>query len=113
MRAAPRGIALVLRWGSYLSAALLALGVVWVALAADVPIQAGPPMPLGTLGAQLVERNPYAVLQFGLLLMLATPLLRLAIGAGALAARGERRLALAPLAALALILLSVLLVRAR
>lgn len=113
MSAAPRGIAFVLRWGSYVSALLLGAGLLWVATAADVPIQAGPAMPLRALAGQLAERNPYALMQLGLLLLLATPLVRLAIAAAAFARRREWRQALAPLAALALIVASVLLVRGR
>jgi uncharacterized membrane protein YfcA/uncharacterized membrane protein len=110
---APRGIAFVLRWGSYLSAALLAVGVAWVATAADVPIQAGPAMPLRALAAQLLEWNPYAVMQLGLLLLLATPLVRLVIAGAGFARQRDWRAALIPVGVLALILLSVFLVRTR
>ena len=113
MSAAPRGIAFVLRWGSYVSALLLGAGVLWVATAADVPIQAGPAMPLRALAGQLADRNPYALMQLGLLVMLATPLLRLVIAGAAFARQRDWRAALIPVGVLALILLSVFLVRTR
>ncbi len=102
-------VALVLRWGSYLSALLLAVGVGWVMLEPDVPVQAGPPMPLRALGRQLAQRNPYAWMQVGLLLLLVTPLVRLLMGSVSHWLRAQRAYALVSLAALALILLSILL----
>lgn len=113
MNAAPervtRWVAFALRWGSYLSALLLVLGVVWVVADPDVPLQAGPAMPLKALGVQLAQRNPYAVMQLGLLLLLATPLLRAGVAGAAFWLQRERRYTLVSLAVLALILLSVLL----
>lgn len=106
-----RWIAFTLRWGSYLSALLLLAGLAWVLTAPDVPLQAGPAMPLGVLGPQLAARNPYAVMQLGLLLLLATPLLRVAVAGVAFWVNQERGYTLVSVAVLALILLSVFLVR--
>lgn len=108
-----RWIARVLRWGSYLSAALLLLGLVWMLLASDLPPQVGPPMPLGFLASQLAEGNPYAVLQFALLLLLATPLLRVAVAGISFWVKGERHRSLLSLAVLAVILLTVFLTAGR
>ncbi len=98
-----RWIAGTLRWGSYLSALLLAVGVVWVALDPSVPIQVGPGMPFRILGEQLVVGNPYALMQLGLLVLLATPLLRVVVAAGTFWRIRERRYTVVAL----LVLLSV------
>ncbi len=98
-----RWIAGTLRWGSYLSALLLAAGVVWVALDPSVPIQVGPGMPFRILGEQLATGNPYALMQLGLLVLLATPLLRVVVAAGFFWRIRERRYTVVAL----LVLLSV------
>lgn len=101
-------IASVLRWGCYLSASLLLVGFGWVLVAPDVPIQAGPPIPLPMLVYQLREGNPYAVMQLGVLLLLMTPVVRVIAAAFSFALAGERRYALVSLAVLGLILISLL-----
>lgn len=108
---ASQAIALVLRWGSYLSAAVLLLGVVWVLRTPDMPLQVGQAIPLRQLGEQLAAGNPYAVMQLGILLLLLTPLVRIVTAAVSFELAGERRYALVSLAVLSLILLSLLGVR--
>ena len=103
-----RAIAAVLRWGSYLSAAVLLLGVLWVLRTPDVPLQVGPAVPLRRLGEQLAVGNPYAVMQLGILLLLLTPLLRIVTAAVSFELAGERRYAVVSLVVLGLILLSLL-----
>ena len=107
-------VAATLRWGSYLSAALLLAGVVWLLAEGDGdrPIQIGPPMPLDRLGEELWRGNPYAVMQAGVLLLLLTPLLRLVVAAVSFWMDNERRYAFVSLAVLLMILLGVFLVRA-
>lgn len=107
-----RWVALVLQWGSWLSAALMLVGVVWFVSAPEVPLQVGPPVPLGLLAAQLGAGNPYAVMQAGVLLLLLTPLLRIAVAATSFWFEGERRYALVSLAVLAIIVVSLLLAQA-
>ena len=102
-------IAFVLRWGSYLSAGFLLVGLVWVMVASDVPIQAGPPMPLTVVGEQLLAGNPYAVIQLGILLLLATPLTRVVMASVSFWLGGERRYSVMSLVVLAIILATVLL----
>ena len=68
-----RWIALVLRWGAYGSALLLATGIAWLLFEPDIPMQIGPPIPFGDLPAQLLQANPYALLQIAVLLLLVTP----------------------------------------
>ncbi len=104
-----RWIAGTLRWGSYLSALLLAVGVVWVALDPSVPIQVGPGMPFRILGEQLATGNPYAIMQLGLLVLLATPLLRVVVAAGSFWRRKEWRYTVISLLVLLSVLISVLL----
>lgn len=108
---AGRWIAVVLRWGSFLAAGLMLAGVAWLLLAADVPWQVGPPIPLRLLFAQLREANPYALMQVGLTLLLLTPLLRIAVAAVSFWAQKERRYTLVSLVVLAIILVSILLAR--
>lgn len=104
-------IAFVLRWGSTLSAVFLLVGLVQVMATPGVPIQAGPPMPLKAIGAQLLSGNPYAVMQLGILLLLATPLTREVMASVSFWLGGERRYSLMSLAVLTVILLTVLLAR--
>lgn len=108
---ANRWVAAVLRWGSLVSAALMLLGVLWVLLPSDFPLQVGPPPPLASLAAQLRQGNPYAVMQLGILFLLMTPLLRIVVAAGSFWRAGERRYTLVSLAVLAIIAVSLLLAR--
>lgn len=104
-------IAGVLRWGSYLSAALLFAGLVWALLMPETPLQLGRAIPLRMLAPQLAAGNFYAVMQLGILLLLLTPLLRIAAAAVSFHAEGERRYTLAALVVLTIILVSLLLAR--
>lgn len=104
-------IAGVLRWGSYLSAALLFAGLVWALLTPETPLQLGRAIPLRMLAPQLAAGNPYAVMQLGILLLLLTPLLRIAAAAVSFHAEGERRYTLVALVVLTIILVSLLLAR--
>ncbi len=105
-------VSATLKWGSYLSAALMLLGSVGVLIHGDLPIQVGPPMPLRLLPEQLLRANPYAVMQAGVVLLLLTPLVRLMAAALSFWLDGERRYALVSLAVLGIILLSLALARA-
>ncbi len=108
-----RWVSASLRWGSYLSAALLLAGVAWLLIEGDGdrPLQVGPPMPLAALAGQLRAGNPYALMQVGVLLLLLTPPLRILVAAISFWAEGERRYTLVSLVVLAMILLSVWLSR--
>ena len=105
-------VAAVLRWGSYISAGVMLLGVVLVFFASDVPIQVGSAMPLAAMVEQLRYGNPYAVMQLGVILLLLTPLARLVVAALSFWLEGEPRYSLVSLAVLAIILASLLLSRA-
>ena len=104
-------VAAVLRWGSYISAALMLVGVALVFVDSSVPIQVGPAMPLASLAEQLSYLNPYAIMQLGVLLLLLTPLARLVVTALSFWLEGEPRYALVSLTVLAIILVSLLLAR--
>lgn len=105
-------VAFILRWGSYVSAAIMVLGILLVFLNGDVPIQVGPPVSLRALPAQLALANPYAIMQLGVLLLLLTPLARIVAAALSFWLEGERRYSLVSLAVLVIILASLLLARA-
>ena len=102
-----RGVAAVLRWGSYLSAGIILLGMVLAVTRPDFPLQIGPAIPLRYLWKQLTTGNPYAVMQVGILLLLLTPVVRVGTAVVSFTVAGERRYALVSLVVLALILLSM------
>jgi uncharacterized membrane protein len=101
MKTAPRRatawIAGALRWGSFLSAALMLLGTVLVLGERQRPLQVGPPMPPDFLAEQ------------GVLFLLLTPLVRLVMAAVSFWMDGERRYSLVSLGVLAIVLVSILL----
>lgn len=115
MRAAPERatawIAATLKWGSYLSAALMLVGTMLVLRETDRPIQVGPAMPLRLLPGQFLDANPYAIMQAGVLLLLLTPLVRLLMAAVSFWMERERRYTLVSLAVLTIILASLFLSR--
>ncbi len=83
MKPAPhtRWMAFVLRWGAYGSALVLAAGITWLLFEPDIPMQISPPIPLAQLISQVLRGNPYAVLQLGILALLATPPLSVLVAA--------------------------------
>lgn len=104
-----RWIAVVLRWGAYGSALLLATGLGWLFLEPDIPIQIGPPIPLAQLTSQVLRGNPYAILQVGILLLLASsPISTLVLGVDS-AFRREHTLASVAFGLFVLIGLSLIL----
>jgi uncharacterized membrane protein len=115
VRAAPERatawIAATLKWGSYLSAALMLVGTMLVLRETDRPIQVGPAMPLRLLPGQFLDANPYAIMQAGVLLLLLTPLVRLLMAAVSFWMERERRYTLVSLAVLTIILASLFLSR--
>jgi len=104
-------IAAVLRWGSYLSATLLFVGLVWALLVPALPAQPSQAIPLRMLAPQLAAGNPNALMQVGILLLLLTPLLRIVTAAVSFQAEREWRYTLVSLTVLAIILVSLLLAR--
>ena len=105
-------VAAVLRWGSYVSAGMMLLGILLAFVQPDVPIQIGSAMPLAWLPKQLSLGNPYAVMQLGVVLLLLTPLARLIATSASFWLEGDRRYSLVSVAVLLIILASLLLSRA-
>jgi uncharacterized membrane protein len=68
-----RRLSLVLRAGMWLSFCTLLLGLIWYA-AAPVPDEV---IPVEDLVSQMSSGNPIALLELGILMLIATPFLRL------------------------------------
>jgi uncharacterized membrane protein len=64
-------------------------------------------MPLADLGVELLGLNPYAGMQLGILLLLATPLMRVATASVSFWRSGERRYSLMSLAVAVFIIATV------
>lgn len=90
-------ISYVLRGGVLLSAAIILVGVVLYlffdpAAATSGPIGSRPaPSTLGDVGAGLARGDPLAVIALGLLVLLATPVLRVAVSIVTFALERDRR----------------------
>jgi uncharacterized membrane protein len=101
-------IARVLRAGTLLSVALLAIGVALMALAGRSPLDAAwPGLDLGNIPGDLVALRPEGFLWLGLLVTLSTPLLRVAAAVVGFLGAGERRMAGLGIAVLVVIALAV------
>jgi uncharacterized membrane protein len=101
-------LARVLTIGTYVSMALVAVGLVLFVAGGGSPLDSGPPLSLATLGADLLAGRSAAFLWLGTLGVVGTPALRVV---GALIGywrNGERRMALVALAILAVVGLGVL-----
>jgi uncharacterized membrane protein len=94
--------------GVAVSGTLLLLGMA-IALFAHQPRPEGPPPELGSLLGAALTGSGMAVIDIGLLLLMATPLLRVAVLVGGWALAGDRRFATVALTVLALLALSVVL----
>lgn len=106
VQAAERAVARLMRRGVLLSAALLVAGFIGAGIAGEPLRGAALPLPALLRG----EAGPWALLaQLGLLVLAATPLLRVALAAGVFARLGERRTSLAALAVLGFLAASLFL----
>lgn len=99
----------VLRGGVLLSAAIIALGVVLFYaryLTGDSPANAATTFPasLGQVGAGLAHGNPLAVITLGLLILLATPVFRVAVSIVAFALERDQQYVIITLIVLAILL---------
>lgn len=102
-------IARLLTAGTYLSVALLAIGVVLMAAAGRSPLAGGPAFDAGTLVGDLVALRPEGFLWLGLIAAIATPSIRVAASLLGYLRRGERTMALVSILILGVIALSVVL----
>ena len=101
-----RWLARALQAGAYVSGLLLLSGLAWIVLDTDIPPQAAPPVGLEMLWRNLRFGNPYAIVQAGVMLLLALPPLAAAITGIFFAQAGRKKDALASAAILVALLLS-------
>jgi uncharacterized membrane protein len=104
-------IARLLSAGTYLSVALLGIGVALMAAAGVAP-RGGPAFDPTRLAADVVALRPEGFLWLGLIAAIATPSARVAASLVGYLRRGERRMALVSLLILGVIVLGVLLATA-
>jgi uncharacterized membrane protein len=104
-----RTIARLLTAGTYLSVALLTIGVALMAAAGLSPFTGGPPFDPTRLGADLVGLRPEGFLWVGLVAAIATPSARVGASFLGYLRSGERAMAVVALLILGVIALSVLL----
>jgi uncharacterized membrane protein len=101
-------IARLLTVGTRLAVGLLAVGSVLLVAAGISPLaEDWPPFDPATLAADLIALRPEGFLWLGLLAVIATPLLRVAVSTAGFARTGERRMALLGIAVLVVIALAV------
>lgn len=101
-------LARVLQVGTYVSIALVTVGVVLFIGSGGSPLDPGPPLTIGSLVADLAAGRPAAFLWLGILGIVATPGLRVAGAMIGFARRGERGMALVAALILAVVALGVL-----
>jgi len=84
-------ISRVLQVGVLLSAAIIALGLVWLLLVhrTGYPAQ-GFPRTLGGVWQGVESGRPYAVIALGLLVLILTPVIRVAVAVGTFLVEGDR-----------------------
>ncbi|HXG40627.1 MAG TPA: DUF1634 domain-containing protein [Candidatus Limnocylindrales bacterium] len=96
--------------GTYLSVALLGLGVVAMTLAGRSPLERGVPgVDVTRIPGDLLAGRPEGLLALGLLAVLATPIGRVTLALVGFGLAGEARMAVVASAALVLIALTVVL----
>ena len=106
-----RSIARLLTVGTYLSIALLVVGVVLMAIAGIGPLSGGPAFDPATLVGDLAALRPAAFLWLGLIVVIATPSARVAVSGLGYARRGERAMTIVACLILFVIALSVAVAR--
>ena len=87
-------IAQLLRVGTYLAIALIAVGVVLMLATGKSPLDVAQALEPGRLIADLASLQPAGFLWFGIIVVLLTPAARVAISAIAYARAGDRPMAL-------------------
>ncbi len=102
-----RRIARLLTAGTYLSIGLLAIGVVLMAIHGVSPLDPSPTFGLDRIPTDIVALKPEGFLWLGLLVTLATPLVRVAVSLHGYLVGGERRMAAVSVAILAVVTVGV------
>jgi len=105
--AAERTIGRLLIGITYVSVGLLAIGFVLMIANGISPLDAGPPLDLRTLGAQLVALDPAGYLWLGLLAVIAAPIGRVLVAAFAYARDADWTMVAVSVAILAVIAIGV------
>ncbi len=101
-------IARLLRVGTLLSVLLLAVGSLLLVAAGISPLDPGwPPLDVAAIPSDLLALRPEGFLWLGLLVTIATPLLRVTASTLSFARAGERRMVLLGVAVLVVIALAV------
>lgn len=100
-------VSLVLRSGMVISMVVLLLGILMFALSPNGHVEID--MSLGDIAAGILEGNPIAVIDLGIILLIATPLTRVLTTLVIFVADGEPRFILASLLVLGIIAAAVLL----
>lgn len=104
-----RTVARLLTRGTYLSVALLTVGVVLMAVTGVSPLENAPAFDLGRIPVDIVALRPAGFLWLGLLVTLATPLGRVVASLLGYLAGGERRMVVISVAILIVVGVGVVL----
>src|SRR5512142_2411692 len=102
-----RSIGRLLSIATIVGVAILAIGVVAMILAGISPVDPPPAFDVASMPRQIGRVDPAAVLWLGLVVVIATPPLRVAAALVGFAARGERRMVLVATGVLALIAVGI------
>jgi uncharacterized membrane protein len=105
--AAERTIGRLLIAITYVSVGLLAVGFGLMIANGISPLDAGPPLDLATLGAQLVALDPAGFLWLGLLAVIAAPVGRVIVAAVSYGRDGDWTMVAISIAILAVIVVGV------
>jgi uncharacterized membrane protein len=106
-----RSIARLLTIGTYVSVALLAIGVIKMFVDGIRPLGGGPPFRPELILDDLLRRRPAGLMWLGLVVVVATPAARVVASLVGFLRRGERTMAIVAAAILVVIALSVALAR--
>ncbi len=103
-----QAIAVVLRYGALLSALVMTLGLSLILLhGLGTPIPTQRPIRLGMLFLKLIHFDPVALVEFGILLLLLTPIFRVVVAAVTFAIEGDHKYVFISMCVLAVVLLSI------
>jgi uncharacterized membrane protein len=92
-RSIEASVAIVLKAGTYAAVALIAVGVVLMVTNGRSPLDVAPVLDPGSLAADLAALRPSGFLWLGVLIVLATPPLRVATALIGYLRAGEREMA--------------------
>ncbi len=100
-------IARLLSIATVVGVVVLGVGVLAMMVGGISPLDAAPPFDLAAIPGELASREPAAILWLGLLIVIATPPLRVAAALAGFAARHDRRMVLVAATVLFLIAVGV------